>query len=268
MKHLILIPLLALNTHVGQAQDCKCNLQPESRRPTDIKKLEDEYYFKISGICTPTQGFQKTDAIQNAIAAVDVVINGYFNDAFEEQLRGRLGSKLVHAKEHAEFLCNLERLRQRLDTTLKATYSQPGNLSVSSLKPVFLAYLNSLKIYRQQTRNLVEWENRQPGKRNTYLVPVHEGNIDDYYQAHQFMELCKNNLLKECSVIELTETAGKLQIDAGKLQATVEKLQADVESLKTSLDEIKELVKQNRSRTEELKENPLAETKKLRKTRH
>lgn len=247
MKRPLIGLLLLLGGSAGHAQRCEC-LPPNGRLPDDENAFEARY-FKWSP--RSNTRLEPRAAVQQTIAAVDSVVREHFNAALENQLRGRTsdlgtGRKLVEAGRHALFLCQLDSLHQRLESRR----DRLDDRGVPSLKPVFQAYLNSLKMYRSQCRNLVEWENRlsgspyQPGRPRApraWFVPVHEGNIDDFNQAYQFMELCKNNLLKEFSVLELTRKAEGLN---SQVEALARQVGALTDCLNLVLENQRTLLKQ------------------------
>ncbi|MBC7893314.1 MAG: hypothetical protein H7Y12_13950 [Sphingobacteriaceae bacterium] len=217
----------------AQPPACQCN--PAFTQVPKAKKNTDSLYFRYAERgCPRLYAHLAHDSIRSTIAAVDDSVHRHFEKYVERQLRGRrdhLGTarKYVRAEAHARFLYWLNRLSRQLQVDLDAF----SDSRLPSLEPVFQAYVNSVKMYHNQSRNLVYWAGRIPGnasgtrtvnlttrqsKAYSWFVPIHEGNIDDYDHAYQFMELCKNNLLKEFSILALSHQADSLQARADSLQ--------------------------------------------------
>lgn len=183
---------------------------------------------------------------------MDGLVREHFQTCIEDQLRGRIDNlgtsdKYLRTTEHRQFLNGLA----HLNTELAIDLERFKNTRLPSLRFVFQAYLNSLGIYHTQSKNLVIWDDAlradQSGKHRwprcrackQSFVPIREGNIDDYNQAYQFMELCKNNLLKEFSIWELSQTADTLAGQVTRLRRDAADLRHEAarqrDSLTTSL---------------------------------
>lgn len=239
-----LLSAFLLVAPASPAQDLVCQCSQVFNPLGLTEKLIDSLYLRYDLRCQNLlQDRSILNLIRISIDEVDQHVNTHHEKYVEFQLRGRKDKiefqKCLLAEAHARFLCGLDWRSHQLKKNLDAF----SDVRLPSLKPVFQAYVSSVKNYHNQSRNLVDWQDLKwkrtaEGKNPIpmWYAPIHEGNIIDYNLAYQFMELCKNNLLKEFSILDLSQRADKLQTHVGTLQDSLNSLRKSVDALTFKLN--------------------------------
>ncbi len=177
---------------------------------------------------------ETVDITRKIIGVIDSLIKMHFDVSVKEQLRGRADSyqnrKYTQADPHGRFLCQLD----YQITLLEANKDHFAHTtSILSISPIFQAYLNSLNIYHDQSRNLVNWHtlSQRPDEHRKLVryVSIHEGSINIFNQSYNFVELCKNNLLKEFSILELAQVANDIQQCSTLMEEQIRLLKTDMD---------------------------------------
>ncbi|WP_420147924.1 hypothetical protein [Spirosoma sp.] len=233
MKSILFISLFIVTFRVAsQPAECDCKFvhAPKTgRQPPAVPTFKYNRTY-AQNILHQRIAEDTISAIRQTIDAVDALLKKHFDDEIKEQLRGVRDSyedrKYLNANRHAQFLCALDSLSLVLEMEKKHFHSIQF---VSSIKPIFQAYLNSLNIYHDQSRNLVNWhtviQRLSANHKKVHYAGIYEGRINIYNQSYNFVELCKNNLLKEFSILELALVADSLRNQLVGVQNQLDTLQ-------------------------------------------
>ncbi|MFD2935084.1 hypothetical protein [Spirosoma flavum] len=244
---LIILIILLLSALLATAQPpaCPCNLTYlKSNKPTKSIKLPTFKYGRNT-MSLKAQRLEITKTVNSTrktIDHLDTLIKNHFDNQIKEQLRGLADNyedrKYLKADIHGKFLCKLDSLTALLEAN--KVHFDSTHL-VSSISSIFQAYLNSLNMYHDQSRNLVNWytltQRSDQYRKPVRYVSIHEGSINIYNQSYNFVELCKNNLLKEFSILELAYVADSLKQDSKNIIKQMGILKSDLEQKNQALQD-------------------------------